>query len=316
MNSFPIFANGATFAAWRADPSNWLAAAMDIARAHSLSHANPHAFATGTNLVVALDQDLVLKIYPPLLRHQFVVERASLIGLRGRLDVAIPEIVIEDERDHWPYLVMTRLAGTSGKEAWPRLPEADKVIVLREIGETIAQVQRAPLGDLAGLGPQWQEFISKQIDGCRARHVRLGLAPKYLDGLDEMIREARALIPMDAPPVLLTGEYVPENLLLMPHRNGWRLSGVIDFGDVVTGWGEYDLLGPSAFMTAGMPSRVRGLFEGFGYTQADITPALTRRLLTLMFLHRASDPIRHICIEGWQDKARTLDDLERLLWPI
>jgi hygromycin-B 7''-O-kinase len=80
MNSFPIFANGATFAAWRADPSNWLAAAMDIARAHSLPHANPHVFATGTNLVVALDQDLVLKIYPPLLRHQFVAERASLMA--------------------------------------------------------------------------------------------------------------------------------------------------------------------------------------------------------------------------------------------
>jgi hygromycin-B 7''-O-kinase len=35
-----------------------------------------------------------------------------------------------------------------------------------------------------------------------------------------------------------------------------------------------------------------------------------------MLLHRASDPVRHICIEGWQDKADTLADLERLLWPV
>jgi hygromycin-B 7''-O-kinase len=84
----------------------------------------------------------------------------------------------------------------------------------------------------------------------------------------------------------------------------------------MTGWGEYDLLGPSAFMTAGMPRRVHRLLRGFGVLEADIDEALTRRLLILMLLHRASDPVRHICIEGWQDKADTLADLARLLWPI
>jgi hygromycin-B 7''-O-kinase len=84
----------------------------------------------------------------------------------------------------------------------------------------------------------------------------------------------------------------------------------------MTGWGEYDLLGPSAFMTAGMPRRVQRLLRGFGYSPADIDEALTRRLLILMLLHRASDPVRHICIEGWQDKTDNLADLARLLWPI
>ena len=39
-------------------------------------------------------------------------------------------------------------------------------------------------------------------------------------------------------------------------------------------------------------------------------------LLALMMLHRPSDPIRHIAIEGWREKAETLDDLARLLWPV
>ena len=72
----------------------------------------------------------------------------------------------------------------------------------------------------------------------------------------------------------------------------------------MTGFGEYDLLGPSAFMTAGMPRRVRSLFEGFGYSRADVTPDVKRRLMALMLLHRASDPISHICIEDWQDEGR------------
>ena len=75
-----------------------------------------------------------------------------------------------------------------------------------------------------------------------------------------------ALIALDKPPVILTGEYIPENFLLSRDGSGWHLAGLFDFGDVMTGRGEYDLLGPSAFMTAGMPRRVRRLFEGFGYS--------------------------------------------------
>jgi hygromycin-B 7''-O-kinase len=118
------------------------------------------------------------------------------------------------------------------------------------------------------------------------------------------------------PPVILTGEYIPENFLLSQKNGGWKLSGLIDFGDVFTGWGEYDLLGPSAFMTAGMPRRVRRFLGGFGYSQADITPELTRRLMALALLHRFSDLNRQICIQGWHQKAGNLFELERLLWPI
>jgi hygromycin-B 7''-O-kinase len=42
---------------------------------------------------------------------------------------------------------------------------------------------------------------------------------------------------------------------------------------------------------------------------------MKRRLMALMLLHRVSDPIRHIQIEGWQDKAGNLVELQELLWP-
>jgi hygromycin-B 7''-O-kinase len=215
-----------------------------------------------------------------------------------------------------PYLVITRLQGVLGTAAWPALPEDAKERVLGQIGETIAEVQKVPVGELSVIEPRWDQFLRQQIAGCRARHTRLGLPQQYLDGLDELLGEAATLIPVHAPPVILTGEYIPENFLLSQDSNGWRLSGLIDFGDVMTGWGEYDLLGPSAFMTAGMPRRVQFLLQGFGYAKADMTPALTRRLMALMLLHRASDPVRHICIEGWQQKAANLTELERLLWPM
>jgi ABC-type transport system substrate-binding protein len=90
----------------------------------------------------------------------------------------------------------------------------------------------------------------------------------------------------------------------------------IDFGDVMTGRGEYDLLGPSAFMVGGMPRRVRSLFAGYGYAASEITPDLKRRLMALMLLHRFGNPTTQICIEGWQQKAANLEELQDLLWPI
>lgn len=304
------------FKEFRADPTQWLPAATDLARSHSLPCEDIHVFPNGSNLVVALNSKLILKIFPPMLRYQFVSERLSLLALQGALRVLIPEIVVEGERDGWAYLVITRLKGVIGDEAWPSLPEDQKERVLWQVGALIAEVQKVLPGDLLKLDPQWKQFLPKQIEGCRDRHRRLGLPPRYLDGIDEYLCDATSLIPTEISPVILTGEYIPENFLLEQSAEGWTLSGLIDFGDVMTGWREYDLLGPSTFMAGGKPGRIRKLLHGFGYSDAEITPALTRRLMTLFLLHRYSDLARQVRIEGWQEKAKTLPELERLLWPV
>src|SRR5689334_1238560 len=100
----PVFTDYEGFRAWRMDLARSLPAAIATARGHGLSCTTPHVFVTGANLVVALGDDLILKVFPPLLRRQFVSERAALAALRGRLTIAIPEIVVEGERDGWPYL--------------------------------------------------------------------------------------------------------------------------------------------------------------------------------------------------------------------
>src|SRR5262249_14741897 len=174
-----------------------------------------------------------------------------------------------------------RLPGALGKETWPKLTEAQKECILFELGAVIAEVQRVPAGALAGIEPRWDVLMRDQIAGCRARHARLGLSRKFLDDLDGLLRDADMLIPMQSQAVILTGEYVPENLLLDCRDEGCRLGGVIDFGDVMTGWREYDLMGPSAFMAAGHPRRVRSLFDGYGYSRTDINFELKRRLMAL-----------------------------------
>jgi hygromycin-B 7''-O-kinase len=311
----PALEDFAAFRAFRSDTARWLPMALDIARSHGVACSDPSLFATGTNLVVGLGERLILKIFPPLHRGQFISERATLRVLAGQLPIEVPEIVAEGERAGWPYVIMTRLPGVLASEVWPDMAEPARERVLRELGETIAAVQRVPPGELLQLTTAWPEFMHGQIAGCRARHQRLGLAPKFLDGLDDLLRDARELIPLDPKPVILTGEYIPENFLLSCDGDGWRVSGLFDFGDVFTGFGDYDLLGPSAFMAAGSPGRVRSLLEGYGYAKADIDGRFKRRLLALLLLHRASDPNKHICIPDWPSRAANLWEVQELVWP-
>lgn len=315
IEALPSLTDYGSYRAWRGDTSRWLPIVREIAGSHRLPCAAPHVFSTGTNLVVGLDDGLILKIFPPFLRAQFVSERSALAELRGRLGFPIPDLVAEGERDGWPYLVITRVPGVVGSEVWPTLSEAERERVLAEIGAVIAEVQRVPPGRLLAIEPRWGAFMRGQIAQCRTRHERLGLPAKFLAGLDDLLRDAVELIPMDAPPVILTGEYIPENFLLARRADGWHVAGLFDFGDVRTGWGEYDLLGPSAFMAAGHPRRVRSLFDGFGIARSDVTFELKRRLLALLLLHSASDPLRHICIPDWPDRVDDLVQLQELIWP-
>ena len=92
--------------------------------------------------------------------------------MHGRLSLPIPELLFEGERDGWPYLVITRLPGVVGSEVWPALPEDQKERVLAQIGATIAEVQRAPPGELSRIEPGWDAFHRRADRRAAARGTR------------------------------------------------------------------------------------------------------------------------------------------------
>src|ERR1700730_15043284 len=92
MPNLPPLTNFDAFPVWRRANARRVAVARDIALRHGLGSAAPHIFATGTNLVVALDSRLILKIFPPMLRSQFVSERGALMQLHGLFSLPISGI--------------------------------------------------------------------------------------------------------------------------------------------------------------------------------------------------------------------------------
>jgi len=268
----------------------------------------------GSNLVAIADGNRILKVFPPFLKFQWESERLALRQLFGKISISTPELLHEGEMDGWYYLIMTKLEGESLKGIWPKLLEEEKRKKLHQIGSLIAEVHRINIGPLAELEPKWSLFISQQRKKAYARHEKLGLPIKFLEGIEHYLDENYGLIPSTFESVILTGEYTPENILVKKNGADFCIEGLIDFGDVMVGLPEYDLLGPSTFLAAGDPNRLMSLFSGYGYSEAELNSDLLKRLTSLLLMHRYSNLAAQIGIENWQERASNIEELEQLIW--
>jgi hygromycin-B 7''-O-kinase len=77
---------------------------------------------------------------------------------------------------------------------------------------------------------------------------------------------------------------------------------------------EYDLLGPGAFLIQGNKILLREFLSSYGYSPEEMTTELSHKPTALMLLHRYSRLNVQIRIENWENKVRTLPDLEKLAW--
>ncbi|MBL8326222.1 MAG: aminoglycoside 3'-phosphotransferase/choline kinase family protein [Rubrivivax sp.] len=286
------------------DPAAWRDALVDIARSHGGGKLVQES--AGTVLVARLGRDRVLKVYPPFLRDHFEFEHAMLQQLHGRLRVPTPELLADGQRDGWPYLVMTQLAGEPLTASWPRMNEAERCALLRETGALAAEVHALPVGAAAAAAaPRWADFIAAQRTRCVERHRRTGLPAHLLEQLPPFLAGP---LP-EGPPVLLTGEYTPFNLFTTPQH---RLAAMFDFGDGLVGPREYDWLGPQCFLVAGHRARGAAFIGGYG---AAVRPAQREPLLRLLLLHRYSNLPAQVKTDGWQ-QLRSLQELAERLWPL
>lgn len=290
------------FDALHDQPAQWQPELLALARA--LGEPGPvRALTQGTVLVAQVGAHKVLKLFPPFLRDHWAFERGMLRQLHGALDVPTPELLASGEHEGWGWLLMRRLRGQLLLDVWDKLPEPQRLRLLRHIGSLAAHLHALPVGAQARLAPCWSEFIARQRAGCHARQQRTGLPEHLLAQLGAYIAGP---LP-DTPEVLLTGEFTPMNLFV--NTAGDAVVGLFDFGDGLIGPAAYDFSGPLCFMAAGQAPRVRAFFEGYGQPLPDLDQQL-RLLLLHRYSHLKAQLVSH---PGWE-RAESLPALARFLW--
>jgi hygromycin-B 7''-O-kinase len=267
----PSLPSPADYRRVHADRSVWLSALTAICARHDLDANNLERQPAGTHVVFRTGSHIV-KLYAPFWLEDFTAERAALRPLRG---LPTPELVAQGEIEGWPYLVMTIVPGRPAEEIWPNLTGTERIDIARLLGKLMRQLHRQ--GPVTELAIDWDVFLGERVSGAEEFHAA---GESWHDWIREQLADFH-----DPPfsPVLLHADITADHVLLSRTAQGWRITGLIDFGDAMMGHPFYEFIAPLAFYCFGDPPASRALLEGYGL---DLTPEVADRLTTYCLLHK------------------------------
>ena len=253
------------------DDAIWLPTVTAICSLHNIEANDLERKAAGTHVVFRAGSRVV-KLYAPFWLEDFTAERAALQFLRG---LPTPELVALGEIEGWPYLVMTLVPGAPAEEIWSDLTDPQRIDIARQLGELMKRLHRQ--GGVAELGTDWDAFIEERITRAEDFHAA---GEPWRNWIHERLTGFH-----EPPfsPVLLHADITADHVLLSRTARGWRITGLIDFGDAMMGHPFYEFIAPLAFYCFGDPSASRALLDGYAL---DLTPEITDRLTTYCLLHK------------------------------
>jgi hygromycin-B 7''-O-kinase len=291
----------------------WRDAARAVCGRHRLAHTSLRRSRQGENIIFFIDEAYVVKIYGPA-RDNYRRERAALEFVRGKLGVPTPELLHAGEIEGWPYLVMTQLPGHASREVWEGVGRDDRREIISRLGRALGELHShdAPLG--SPLDRDWRGFVERQARGAVARQGACGANPEWLERLPAYVAERLPLLPADGATVFLHGDVHAGNLLLRQERGRWVVSGLVDFGDSLCGFNEYEFVAPGVLMAQGDGELQRELLLAYGYPEGRLDSALRARLMLLTVLYECSDLRKYALRLDPAAISLTLDQLERAVW--
>ena len=267
----------------------WLPAMRAICQRHDLPAAPLVRLGGGTNVVFAIGQELIIKLFPPYWKREVRADRSVAAHIYGKLPVTTPQIYAHGELEGWPYIVMSRLKGTYLIHIWDTLEYENQRALVIDLGKLLASLHSLSIADFSGLELDWPIFLQQRLDRCQQHHREKGVAAHWLDQIPGYLAHASPLYPPDYTPVLLSADLHHYHLLVEQEDTGWRLCGFFDFDDARIGFYEYDFASVGLFMMLGRPDLLSAFLQAYGLTGADLNENLTHRLMAYTLLHRYRD---------------------------
>lgn len=291
----------------------WRQAATTICERHRIAYQSLRRSPQGENIIFFVDENLVVKIFAPF-RENYLREVAALDFAQGKLGIRTPELVHTGDIEGWSYLVMTQLAGHASREVWATTGRRDRFEIISRLGLAMKELHahEAPLR--TALDRDWRGFVERQARDSVRRQRACGANPEWLESLPAYVAARLELLATQHRPVFLHGDIHAGNVLLEEAAGRWRVAGLIDFGDSLCGFNEYEFVAPGVLMVQGDRELQRALLLAYGYTEAQLDLELRARLMLLTILYECSD-LRKYALRLEPEATRlTLHELERAIW--
>jgi hygromycin-B 7''-O-kinase len=300
----PVFETPEAYAACLDDGDFWAPYVAEILRRHDLPSEPPVIGRVGS-FPTFLAGPYVVKLFGERFEGaiSYQSERAVLRLLRDHPAIPAPTLLAEGSLFdaaptgwHWPYLVMSRLAGSCWWDA--ALDRTAQEALARQLGAAIGDLHALPIPH----DPFWQrDWIAEWGATCAERQRRWRALPTHL--IDQI--EAYLLIP-HAERRLLHADLHDHHVFV----EGDRLVGIIDWGDAIVADPYYEL--PALHLHTFNADRdlLAAFLDGYGWPpDADFA----RRAMSMALIY-PFNVLDRVARTTSLAAIRTLDELADLVW--
>jgi aminoglycoside phosphotransferase (APT) family kinase protein len=287
------------YAATREDVDFWAPYVNDALRRHELPTGAP-GIGTGGTFPTFLVGSCVVKLFPAFFSGAecFEIERSIHQLFLDHPEIPAPRLIAHGQLFDigwpWPFLITSRLEGTSWRNA--NLSTEDQVAVALQLGGLIRRVHELPCPADAA----WSNDVLGDLRAtCADRHrVWNVLPPRLLDQIH------RFLSPPSTTQRLVHADLHSDHIFV----DGGRLVGVIDWGDALYGDPYYELPALHFGTFGGNKRLLRAFLDGYQWKP---TNDFAVRAMSMTLVHEFS-PLRERTppLAG----IATLEDLASLLW--
>lgn len=286
----------------------------EICSRHAISYNKLTKFDEGGSAIVfAIDDDLVIKLFPPLSwSEQITLETTVLNHIQGNVSTPTPQVVDVGDLEDWSYFIMTHLAGQRLNTVFDALAEEDQLDLYTRMGVTIQELHSLPEIQADLPVPKWEDFVRERSAVCQDHQTSGGVNTSLVDQIPSFL-QTYLPEPASAPCSAILHTELSRDEWFVGQRNGsWTLTGIFDFGDVLIGdpradsmWREFDL------------SLLRSYFSGYGYSEGTVSEELACTMLAYVLIHRYATLSWHFRPNpAVLENAKSLESLALSLLPI
>jgi hygromycin-B 7''-O-kinase len=176
----------------------------------------------------------------------------------------------------------------------------------------MATLHTLPLEDSpAALAFDWPAMLRVQRAECVSEMRRSGVA----DALVRQVEHYLEATPWDNdPPVLLHGDLTHLNLLVAERPEGWRITGLIDWGDAKLGPRMHEFISPGVHMYRGDPAPLAAWYRGYGWDAHPDAARAQHEIMARAMLYYAEDFARLIRTVPRADRCQDWHAIAAVFW--
>jgi hygromycin-B 7''-O-kinase len=312
LSSLPEVLTAAALDHLRNSPDQWDPTVRAIAREHDVSVEHIECL-DGSNLVVGVSPDHVIKLIPLIYRREYEGELGGLTHVTGTFPVRTPQICASGALGSWSYIVMTRLPGEPLGRHLDSLNCSEMRDIVYIIGATLRALHAIP-PPTAGLisTESWNEFVAKQSLLCVDRQIGWGVHERLVEGFPNCLAQANLA---DAPDrAVLHADLTSWNVMVENLGGRWKVSGIIDFADARIGAPVYDLSPPALVIARSDRDLFHTFLDGYGVEKEARNETLQNQLMAAVILHPFGDLTRNYALN--RPPTSSLNELRNSMFPL